>query len=342
MTVPSSDRSEMELERLKSLCQAKDEEIEKGRTIISSLRRELFQHSQPSNPDLAALNLQQFDNLERENTLLEQENVELKCRYLTLLSHKNEYKKRYAKLKSIACVPCPPSPYSLEAENQSLRQKVVELTQTVAWVTEEKEFANEQLQERASIMKAMRTEAMEKFNILKSKLSEERGHFSETEVHDTIRELTQKYERELDELRNRLRESQAQSQSENTKLMETIDSLEKSAQESTAIQIDFIGSLETMLGCSSLAEALLKVQDLVKQKTGDSRAFGELIEAFKEILANLSPNALDLPSDSELRQLFAALCNMLTVAIDPLVTKSLLTPHVRAVVFQARSLTPKK
>jgi len=67
----------------------------------------------------------------------------------------------------------------------------------------------------------------------------------------------------------------------------------------------------------------------------------DLLDALQQIHSNLSPNALNLPHDSELRQLFAALCNMLHAAMDPAATKTILVPHIRDVVYQARAFAPR-
>jgi hypothetical protein len=332
---------EMELEQATKLCQLKDEELQKCRDRVSSLRRELFQQSQSPNPDLAELSAHHFSNLERENSLLERENDELKRRYLTLLAQKNEYKSRYRKLKTVAVAPALSSPSGLQAENQALRQKVAELTHSLACAVEEKDFANEQLQERAETIKAMRAEATEKFEVLRKKLAEERVRNVDGDAASEIAALKARYEGEIETLRNRLREREEEWKSENTELLKTIDDLERSAQDATAAQIGFISSLEEMLGCSTFAEALGKVQELVKGRGGNQQGYADLVDALRQILANLSPNALELKPDSELRQLFAALCNVLTAAVDPLTNKALLMAHVRALVFQARVFSPK-
>jgi hypothetical protein len=229
-----------------------------------------------------------------------------------------------------------------QTENQALRLKVAELTHLLACTTEEKEFADEQLQERVQTIKAMRAEALEKFAILKSKLSAERHRGDAESLRDEMDAMTERYEKQLGELRERLRSSDATWKSENQKLLETIDDLEKSAHETTTTQISFIASLEELLGCSSLMDAIQKVTELVRGRGPGSQAHLNLEDALHQILINISPNALELPPDSELRQLFAALCNVLTAAIDPHTTKALLMSHVRALVFQARLFAPKR
>jgi hypothetical protein len=110
-----------------------------------------------------------------------------------------------------------------------------------------------------------------------------------------------------------------------------------------AAQLGFLQMLEQTLGTPTLAEAMQKVEQLTQKETSpQGPALAELREAFQQILQNLSPNALNLPNDSQLRQLFAALCNMLHSALDPVASKSVLLPHVRAVVYQARLFAPKR
>jgi chromosome segregation ATPase len=312
----------------------KDEKIQKAQDQITAFRRELFQQSQSPDPDVADLASRQFAGLEHENSILNRENDELKRRFLHVLSQKHEYKKRYKKAKLLSASVAPPPPSSLQAENHGLRMRIAELTHDLACATEEKDFANEQLQERAETIKTMRAEAIEKFNILSVKLADERSRFREADPF-----LSQ-----VTALRAELAAAEAaaaEARAENAKLLETVDALQQSSEEAMAAQIEFVSSLETVLGCSSLSEARQKVRELqARPRTGD--ASEDLVDALKQILANLSPNALDLPPNSELRQLFAALCNMLTVATDPQATKALLMPHVRALVFQARVFAPKR
>jgi chromosome segregation ATPase len=325
---PSPEQLERELEELRNMCQLKDEKIQKAEDQITALRRELFQQSQSPDPDVADLASRQFAGLEHENSILDRENDELKGRFLRVLSQKNEYKKRYKKAKLLSASVAPPHPSSLQAENQGLRMRIAELTRDLACAIEEKDFANEQLQERAETIKAMRAEAIEKFNILRAKLADERNRCRDADP----------FQSQVTALRAELADAEAaaaEARAENAKLLETVDALQQSSEEAMAAQIEFVSSLETVLGCSSLSEALQKVRELqARPRTGD--ASEDLVDALKQILANLSPNALDLPPNSELRQLFAALCNMLTVATDPQATKALVMPHVRVRLPGAR------
>jgi hypothetical protein len=336
MARPSPEQLERELEELTNICQLKDEKIQQYQDQISALRRELFQQSQSPHPDVADLASQQFASLEHENATLDRENDELKRRFLRVLSQKHEYKKRYKKAKLLSVSVSPPPPSSLQAENQRLRIHIAELTHDLACATEEKDFANEQLQERAETIRAMRSEAIEKFNILRAKLIDERT--------GPRRDNADALQAQLTRLRADVEAAEAaaaEARAENAKLLEAVDALQNSSEEAMAAQIEFIGSLETLLGCSSLSDALQRVRELATRPRAGG-AHEDLVDALKQILANLSPKSLDLPPDSELRQLFAALCNMLTVATDPEATKTLLMPHVRALVFQARVFAPKR
>jgi hypothetical protein len=129
----------------------------------------------------------------------------------------------------------------------------------------------------------------------------------------------------------------------NRALQETVGRLWASEQESGAAQLGFLQMLEETLGAITLAGAIQKVEQLSQQSaTTQGSALAEMRDALQQILQNLSPNALNLPADSELRQLFAALCNMLRSALDPAASKSVLLPHVRAVVYQARVFAPRR
>jgi hypothetical protein len=87
-------------------------------------------------------------------------------------------------------------------------------------------------------------------------------------------------------------------------------------------------------------EAFQTVRELATQ-TSASGAHDDLVGALKRVFGRLSPDALDFPPNSELRQLFTALCNLLTAAINPEATKKLLMAHVRGFVCQARGFAPK-
>ena len=84
------------------------------------------------------------------------------------------------------------------------------------------------------------------------------------------------------------------------------------------------------------------LQNTDTEKNNSENKTNEVISAFKQVLANLSPNELQLPHDSELRQLFAALCNMFNAALNPNVNINLLNSHIKSVVYQARVFMPNK
>jgi chromosome segregation ATPase len=358
MEDPSVAKLQSQLDELKNLCQTKDQDIQKYRHRLQQLRQDQFAASQSQSPEVATYERGQFEILEEDNAQLTQENDELKARFLRLLAKKNEYKKRYRQLKATAVLASPASPSGLQAENQNLKVKMAELSTALEFTTEERDIAlgeaeayRSKLDRRVEEMRKMRAEAKDAFATLRGKLDEERSQrqFSQPDSDDMTQQLTDLQNR-LRNLSDELTRSQSAVKAlegENRSLHETVERLDTSARELNGAQIGFISSLEEVLGCSSFSAALQRVQELAtlaKSREGgqlaDSEAYAEIVDALKQILGHLSPNALNLPADSELRQLFAAICNMLNAAINPMATRSLLVPHIRSLVYQARVFAP--
>jgi hypothetical protein len=355
----TAEQLHLRVDELTKLCELKDEQLQQSRQKVSELRSDLVQISRTESPDATELNMQQFSRIEDENVALERENDELKRRYIVMLAKKNEYRKRYRKLKTITIPASPQSPSGLQAENQSLRQRVTELSHDLECTIEEKSMLDQEvrdlqakLESQGQKLKLMRAEATQKFDLLKAKLEEERAKRPPdvAQVAAENEELTKRiaadraqFEQDWQELMVKYEGDKTALERQNRALQETVSRLQASEQEAGAAQLGFLQMLEQTLGASTLAEAIQKVEQLREQSAiHEGSALAELREAFQQILQNLSPNALNLPADSELRQLFAALCNMLHSALDPLARKSVLLPHIRAVVYQARLFAPKR
>jgi chromosome segregation ATPase len=314
------EKLQFQVDELKNVCQTKDEDLQKCRQQLHQLREDHFSVCQSQSPAVAAYERTQFDILEQENSELTRENDELKARFLRLLAKKSRYKSRYRQLKSTSILPSPTSLPSLQVQIAQLSTALELATQERDFARGEMEAYKSKLDQRNEEMRTMRAEAKDAFATLRSKLDEERSQHHGSDFTEQINDLQAR----LGAMTNRLTQSESTVKSlefENSSLHGQIDRLD--------------GAKVGQKAFPALAE---KGE---RDRLSDSEAYTEIVDALKQILEYLSPNALNLPTNSELRQLFAALCNMLNAAIDPLAGQSVLVPHIKSLAYQARVFAPK-
>ncbi|KAH0787327.1 hypothetical protein GPJ56_008838 [Histomonas meleagridis] len=340
-----------ELDTEKKLNLMKDEKIQEYQQQIQNLKEQIQQLSTSPIQEVAEIESPLFmfyDNILNET---EKENIELKSRLLKLLSQKRNLKIKLKQTQVRSVPMSPKSPSSPEVEIKNLNNKIFSLqsdlefnTEQVALLTE----MNQKLQEKYDAskvqIKQLKQEAKSKFEILHTKLQEARNKEPQPQIQEPTENDAKESQANLeiiDNLNKEIEDLKAQNQqteSMNKELQSTIEELQNSLQELQNGQFNFISSLGNILGCNSLQEIVSKVQTLIQVPR--TQQYDELIDSLKQIYTNLSPNMLKLPHDSELRQLFAALCNMLNAAIDPKASKSMLIPYIKSVVVQARVFMP--
>ena len=378
----SSEEQILELQRqievLQTNLEAKEQELEAANNQVRTLRAEIVDQLQAADVNVSTFEHKFIDLLESENDRLYTDNLELKRRFLDLRASARKFKATNAKLKAVVAAQSSAPESSVQAENLALKTQQAELKvelefekEQTAEAQQEVERLNQQMAAFRAKWKEMKRQAREDFDVFKEKLTEERRKKEQTEVGRMELELEElrkqrdtdhaSFEAQMNELREQLQKETAERErleGEKTDMQQTIESMDNTAREYSSAQMNFVSSLEAIVGCSDLAGALRKVQELsqlpkqieelqAKLATAETPAtpqgqtYADIVDALQQINQNLSPNVLNLPPNSEVRQLFAALCNMITAALDPNASKLMLLPHVRAVVFQARGFSPK-
>ncbi|OHT09422.1 hypothetical protein TRFO_21653 [Tritrichomonas foetus] len=304
-----------------------------------------------------------------------EENLSFSQKYIKILAKKNHYKKMYnaIKLKSVPFSPKSPSGYEAEnqkltIENQNLKHELEFAQEQISLATEESQKYQNELTQLHAKYEEINKNGVQNFQLMKAKLDEQRESMKSSDVGQTqlqneelqkeIDTLKTQHEAELEELKKQIETEQQQNsnlEKENKILQESIISLQEACSQMTTSQTDFISSLGEVVGCQEISEISTKVKELsllpakilnLQQKIATLKGGEEVnlhddvIDALQQIQKQISPNELKLPRDSELKQLFAALCNMFNAALDPKASKSFLKPHILSVVHQARNFTP--
>lgn len=360
------------IEELNSINSMKDEEIAKLRDKVQKLEEKNVEMSKFGYDEVDSFVLSQFQSLFYERDNLGKENEILKTRLLKAKAKKHELENAIQALK-LKCVPfSPKSPEGYEAENRKLSQKVSNLESDVEFTKDELNSLNEELQnyklkyEKLEKEKDKLTEdAAKHYSLLKAKLKEEREKMESDNLGKVviqnesllaeIKQMKEQYENDQSEFQSKLEQLKKEKEnveSENSSFKEQIKTLNESKNNILDSQADFLSSLNRIVGCQTIEEALVKINGLVSlpekcqklqekidslKSDNDGQSHDIVISSLKEINEKLSPNNLKLPVGSALRHLFASLSNMFTDALDPNITKDKLDTHILSVVYQARS-----
>lgn len=364
-----------EIEELSKLSSMKDEEIEKLKNKVKELEAQIIELTKSGYEDMDNFIISQFHILSGERENAEKENELLKTKLLKAIAKKHQLNNTIQALK-LKCVPySPKSPSGFEAENQKLNIKVSNLESDLDFTQDQLNAANEEIQKYKDELDELKKnkekwldDATEHFNVLKAKLDQEREKMKSDNLGqvqlqnesllEEINQLKEKSQNDQEEFQNQLeslKNQKEQVELENNSFKEQIKSLNDQRDSILNAQTEFLESLNQLVGCQTLEDALVKVRGLVLlpekcqklQEKIDSlkscevvQSHDVVIDALTEINEKLSPNNLNLPHDSVLRHLFASLCNMLSDALDPKITKNKLDTHILSVVYQARSFIP--
>ncbi|OHS99000.1 hypothetical protein TRFO_34610 [Tritrichomonas foetus] len=332
----------IKLETVQNLLQQRNADCESYMKRNAELER-IVQQSQNDEPDIQDLQMNQITVLQDHlKSLIEIKDI-LEEKYFKMKAKKNKYKEKFL-LANESQKTFPQRTFSeVESKNEQLRKEIVELQNSNKLF--KKDYEKEKIRANSYHEKFNKCEedlvkwqnlAEDKIQILNRKLKEAREGKTDTE-----------------QLVNAKKEIES-IQTENNLLKQTIESLEAAAQEITNSQADFINSLESVLGCQSLEKIVETVKLLAPLKIENEKlkmeiskleilgtvdqndAYSTIVDALKQMNSKLSPDELKLPTNSPLRQLFAAISNMINTAILPNASKVLLQPHIRAVACQAR------
>ena len=375
MSEEESIKLQAQLEEVTKLSKMKDEKIKDYEEKIKSLEQKILEYSKFGSEgfdeflnDFITFQFNEYKNLDQKYS-------ELSIKFFKLMAKKNKIKKEKAILKAKSIPFSPKSPTSSESEIQKLNIQILDLKAELDFTKEEFNLVSDEskkykkeLNELQELNNSAFAKATTNFNIMKQKLQEQRDLMSSSDVGKCqvqIEELQNKiktneeaHQNQLNELQQKITEEQKNREnieSENKMLQETVTQLEESCQKMTNGQTEFLESLGQLIGCNTIEEISAKIKELSSvaqrnreleqtlssvKREGNARSHDDVIDALKKIQEKLSPNELKLPKNSELRQLFAALYNMLNVALDKDTSMTLLSPHINAVIYQARSFSP--
>lgn len=368
------------MEELTQLSQLKDEELQKYQKNLEDCSNRLLELSNSQNPDNANHSHSLFKYWSERIRTIEKEKTDLCAKLAASRSECLDIKKRYDRLKAVCTPLSPQSPSGLQAENQALRTQISDLSNNLEYAEVEKDRLSQEIEKlqktmetKDGVIKEMKVEAKSKFKILRQKLTDERALLKSSDagkLYIELEETKKQHQSAVKELEEKIESLRKENQDliangrkteeEKAQLASKLEELNEAARANTSREIGFIESMEEIFGCRDFQGALTKAHELSElpakiallesklaaaggdnNNNGHADTYVDVINALKQVESNLSPNVLNLPRDSELRQLFAALCNMIHAAIDPKASKTVLMPHVRSVVYQARVFGPK-
>lgn len=323
------EKIQLENESLQKLIQQRDEDCENYVKRINDLEIGI-QQSQKDPEEYNVFQVEQVKYIKDKFGELYSQHKELQKRYFAMLAKKNDYKRKYLvlaeKQKSSADI-------GSESNNHNLSNKIADLESQIEAL---KQF-NKTENERANNFQSMYEKSIADFEVFRSK-SADSFQILRSKIYEA------REGKDYEELQN-----------ENETLKTAIDELTESAKQMAAQNEIFINSLAAALGCQSLDEITESVQKLVPLKIQNeslkleidnlkklgsidqNEAYSSITDSLRQIQETLSPDNLNLDSNSPLRQLFAAFSNMLDAAISPNASKVILQPHIRALKQQARA-----
>lgn len=361
---------EKQLNEAKELLTLKDEQIKRRDGKIQELEETIAGLSKTDVDERDQFIIQQLraDAEERQN--IYKENEAIKANFLKVLLKKQKLKK-LNKIIQMKTIPVSPkSPSGIEAENKKLLIQISSLETELTSKDEQIANAEEEIrifkQKYEDIQKQkdeLTLISAKNFDRLKEKLQAERELMKENnagkillekeELEKQMDNMEQSYKnqiQELEEQSNNLQQQIDELQKSNKDLQEKVKSSNDAYQDLARTQSQFIESLGEYVGCHSLEEGLVKVKNLTNSPTNSfenieilnrnaSTNNDDVRAAIQQVLEQISPNQLKLPANSELRQLFAAMNNMLSACLKPKTNQNTLRPFILSVVHQAREIT---
>lgn len=374
MTETGATEVDQEKTELRLTIESQSNEIKKYQQQVLQLGEKLVKESHKDRKELNEADSTFIPYIMEQFDAMMQENEELRTQYIKIKAREAKNK---AMIKTLQYkLEDKPSQSSSEKD-----QKIDLMTAQINELQAKLKCANDEITELLQIndkMKRKQNQTFEKlknyegklqveFDILKQKLDEARQAnpviASEEIQISSLKSQLEKLSQELENERSKCSKEVSQLTTrnedlvnENQRLNKAFEDVERASKQITNAQISFINEISQTLGVTSTDEIKEELNKLISLKTdrmqilnapvhdsnGNVQSFQEIRDALQQIMENLSPNELKLPQDSELRQLFAALYNMINQSLNPNANKSLLQPHIRAVVFQARAFKPQE
>ncbi|KAH0787484.1 hypothetical protein GPJ56_008679 [Histomonas meleagridis] len=225
----------------------------------------------------------------------------------------------------------------IEEENIKLETDIHKLKQSNDENTKIINELKSNLDQQISENQRLRQVALEKFDILQQKLRNARDD-NPTDLQKLKNEIFSK-DKEIESL------------------VTTIQSLEESMHMVKETNDEFIQSIGLILGRDSLEGIVERIKELSPLQVENSKlkaqiqemqmqgninqdeAYMAIVDSLKKVRDNIDPNVLHLKPDSSLRQFFASFYNLINAALKSNASQTILLPHVRAVVWEARAFS---
>lgn len=344
-----ADQSNLQIEdytALKKTLTQREEDCETYRNRISELEI-LLQKANKDPNCFQEIQVATVQVLQDTLSMIYGQHKQLQEKFFKLMDKKNEYKKLYKSLQETQKDIPQRTNTETESLNEQLRKEKAELENNIeSW--KEKYNAQNKL---ANDFQNQYEEGLEKLNNYikaaeKNYESMKIKYYEAKEGKPDLEGISEK-ENEINELKN-----------ENQALQASYDELNDSAQKMASKLTDFMNNLGETLGCQAEPQDIADSVKALSQAKNENRklrneieslkilgtvdqneAYSHIIDSLKEMQSKISPDELKLDTNSPIRQLFAALSNMINAAISPGASRATLQSHVKAVYYQARAFT---
>ena len=340
--------------KFQSLLQEKEHMIKELHEKIESLNQQIINLSFSSDEEYKKYQTDVVSTVLDQNRNYYSKKSQLEMNYLKL---RGKYRLQAAQIKYLNDRLAPPSPKSSsKVDIEKLENEVKRLESLVSCHEENEEDLRGQLEEAHNEIieekgkhAELRIKTEEAFNQLLEKLSLERGQKRTEPEKEKSSEEIQKLQETIQEKEETIKQLNAQNEklsnllTDTTTACETFKANQNELYENLSKILNtepnpqsIVGSIQHLITLPSQIELLKQQLNASNHPPEDQPKNDILIDSLKEIIKNFSPDELNLQPRSELKQLFAALVNMLNAAIKPNPDDAMLKPHIRAVVYQAR------
>jgi len=218
----------------------------------------------------------------------------------------------------------------------------------------------QELQQQSELMKKMKSEAKQKFVILKEKLKVSREQTEKVRNEDyeeVLTEINSESSKELSDLIEKCKNLF----DENMKYNDQIELMENRVNGTAIENQEFIHSIQEKLNVKSildisseinllvsmpakiaaLREQYAKIQGGNEEETS-SQEINEVVESWESLKKSFIKITSSQPENTEVRQLFAAIHNTIHVVLSEIPNEQRLLSHARSVIYQSRAFLTHK
>ena len=369
----SPDTIKQHNSELEELVRLKDQKIQEMQERIDSMEQQIVQISNNADIGYQTYQMDYLLMAQQQNRTYFSEKAQLELKFLQL---RCKFREQALTIKTLQdqLAPSPPKsnsnadPKKLEHENQKLMSLISLHKNNEEDFKTQLEEANEMIKKEKEKVIKLQQEGKSAFNELCEKLKIERTQKESQSQNDVSEAMIQQLNKTIQEKESQLQNDEKKIQEKDfliNQLMSEKDSLSSLLTSTTAACENFkanqnklyedlskilntepniqniVGSIQHLITLPNQIEVLKQKLEHSNQVQQNDPILTVIIDSLKEVISNLSPDELSLQPQSELKQLFAAIVNMLNAAISPNPTNAMLVPHIKAVVYQARYFVGK-